>query len=83
MKITLLEIIKTHTKSPREISVKSRFVEDLGFDSFSMMLAISDIEDAFDVAIPSSQLSNLLCVNDLYEIMLELEVTSTTEENVA
>lgn len=34
-----------------EITEDSRFVEDLGFDSFSVMTFVGDIEDEYDIEI--------------------------------
>nr|WP_158224734.1 hypothetical protein [Agaribacterium haliotis] len=55
-------------------------MDDLGYDSFNMMMAISDIEDLLDIAIPSKRLGAVISVKDLKEILREFNALALEEQ---
>ncbi len=48
-----------------EITIESRFVEDFGISSLEMFKLISEIEEEFDVSIPTRKLQGIRNVQDL------------------
>lgn len=48
-----------------EITLESRFVEDFGISSLEMFKLISEIEEEFDVSIPTRKLQGIRNVQDL------------------
>ncbi len=48
-----------------EITLESRFVEDFGISSLEMFKLISEIEEEFDVSIPTRKLQSIFNVQDL------------------
>lgn len=49
---------------PEEVSEDSRFIEDLGFNSYDFMSFLGEIEQEFDIVIDESQVTNLQTVGD-------------------
>lgn len=47
----ILEIAKNYTKSKKEITLESRFKEDLKIDSLSLVEFIIECEDTFEIEI--------------------------------
>ena len=48
-----------------EITIESRFVEDFGISSLEMFKVINEIEEEFDVSIPTRKLQSIRSVQDL------------------
>ncbi|MCD8051145.1 MAG: phosphopantetheine-binding protein [Lachnospiraceae bacterium] len=53
-----------------EITSESKLLEDLGMSSLAILAMISDLEDAFDVRIPTRKLSKIVTVGDLQQFIL-------------
>ncbi len=53
-----------------EITSESKLLEDLGMSSLAILALISDLEDAFDVRIPTRKLSKIVTVGDLQQFIL-------------
>lgn len=49
---------------PEEVTEDSRFIEDLGFNSYDFMSFLGEIEQEFDIVIDESQVTNLQTVGD-------------------
>lgn len=49
---------------PEEVTEDSRFIEDLGFNSYDFMSFLGEIEQEFDIVIDESQVTNLRTVGD-------------------
>ena len=49
---------------PEEVTEDSRFIEDLGFNSYDFMSFLGEIEQEFDIVIDESQVTNLHTVGD-------------------
>lgn len=58
-----------------EISEDSRFIEDLGFNSYDFMSMVGEIEDTFDVEVEEREVVNVKTVGDavLYITKLQAE----------
>jgi len=49
---------------PEEVTEDSRFIEDLGFNSYDFMSFLGEIEQEFDIVIDESRVTNLQTVGD-------------------
>ena len=61
----IIEILRDVCEIEDEITPQSRFVEDFGISSLEMFHFISDIEEEFDVTIPTRRLQSIRSVADL------------------
>ena len=62
----LTEIICEYVEVEQEnIHPDSRFIEDLGFTSFDFMSMLGELEEEFDVEIPSEDLEQIATVGDV------------------
>ena len=52
---------------PDEITMETTFVEDLGADSLDIFQIIMDIEEEFDIEIPSEEAEKIVTVGDAVE----------------
>ena len=50
---------------PDTITKESRFIEDLGFNSYDIMCMLGDAESEFDVEIEEEEIMNCKTVGDL------------------
>ena len=57
----IAEVLNT---DPDSITMESTFVDDLGADSLDVFQIIMGIEEAFDIEIPTEDLSSLRCKRD-------------------
>jgi acyl carrier protein len=48
----VIDILKNVSRRPIEPSLASDLVADLGFDSLQVLEVIAELEDAFDISIP-------------------------------
>ena len=71
LKITT-EILKTHVDPAHPIRPNDHIQNDLGLDSLAVMEVVADIEDRFNVTIPSETLSNIATVEDVARILVKL-----------
>lgn len=49
---------------PEEVTEDSRFIEDLGFNSYDFMSFLGEVEQEFDIVVDESQAPNLQTVGD-------------------
>ena len=61
----IIEIMRDVCEIEDEITPQSRFVEDFGLSSLEMFQFISEIEEEFDVSIPTRKLQGIRSVADL------------------
>ena len=66
----IIEIMQDVCEIEDEITLESRFVEDFGISSLEMFQLITEIEEEFDVSIPTRKLQGIRSVADL---MAELD----------
>jgi acyl carrier protein len=50
-----------------ELTLKTRFLEDLGADSLDIVQLLSDLEDMFDIKMPPEDLVNIQTVGDIVD----------------
>jgi acyl carrier protein len=67
------DILQSHVELDRPIRPNDHIQNDLGLDSLGVMEVVADIEDRFNVTIPSETLSNLTTVDDVAKALLKLK----------
>lgn len=61
----LKEIIVNYVEvNPEDITPESRFMEDLGFNSFDFMNMLGELEDALDIEIEQQEAANIRTVQE-------------------
>lgn len=66
----LVEIITEYVEvDKKDISLESRFMEDLGFTSFDFMNMLGEIEDRFDVEIDQEEAADIRTVQEAVEYL--------------
>ncbi len=70
----LKEIICEYVEAePEEIREDSRFVEDLGFNSYDFMSMIGEIEERWDVEVDEREVIHVKTVKDAMEYIQSLQ----------
>ncbi|MCI8793176.1 MAG: acyl carrier protein [Eubacterium sp.] len=57
---------------PEKILEDSRFIEDLGFNSYDFMSMVGEIEDHFDIEVEEREVVNVKTVKDAMEYIKSL-----------
>jgi acyl carrier protein len=73
---TTVEILKQHVDGARTIAPTDHIQHDLGLDSLGIMEVIADVEDRFDVSIPTDALTGISTVEDMARALFEETVKS-------
>jgi acyl carrier protein len=61
----LIAILGPFNKTGTALTPKTRFSEDLNFDSLVVMEFVAAVEDAFDISVPLNILPEIATVEDL------------------
>jgi acyl carrier protein len=72
LKVTT-EILKNHVDLGRAIAPTDHIQHDLGLDSLGVMEVVADIEDKFEVTIPTETLSTVATVEDVARALVKLQ----------
>jgi acyl carrier protein len=67
------EILKNHVDIGRAIRPNDHIQNDLGLDSLGVMEVVADIEDRFEVSIPTETLTNVATVEDVARALVKLQ----------
>ena len=59
--------------NPSDIKEESRFIEDLGFNSYDFMSMVGEIEEKFDVEVEEREVVNVKTVKDAVEYIRTLQ----------
>lgn len=59
--------------NPSDIKEESRFIEDLGFNSYVFMSMVGEIEEKFDVEVEEREVVNVKTVKDAVEYIRSLQ----------
>ncbi len=63
---TVAKLIANQLKvTPDKVTMDAKLVEDLGADSANVMVLIMDLEDAFNMQVEDSAITNLKTVGDV------------------
>lgn len=66
LKSAIVKVLKIDTS---ELTLETRFVEDLGADSLDMYQIAMSMEETFDVSFEEADLKQVVTVNDAYELL--------------
>ncbi len=59
------EIIVNYVEvNPDEITEESRFIEDIGLNSYDFMCMLGDVETEFDISVDEAEIVNLRTVGE-------------------
>ena len=72
LKVTT-DILKNHVDIGRAITPADHIQHDLGLDSLGVMEVVADIEDRFEVTIPTETLSTVSTVADVARALMSLQ----------
>lgn len=67
------EIIAKHVELSRPIKPEDHIQNDLGLDSLGVMEVVADIEDHFEVQIPTETLTQFATVDDVAKALARLK----------
>jgi acyl carrier protein len=68
----VIEIVSNQLKKPKEqITMESKFMEDLGADSLDIAEMVMEFEDKFEVNIPDDAESKLKSVGEVVKFLQE------------
>ena len=67
------EILTSHVDLDRAIKPTDHIQNDLGLDSLGVMEVVADIEDRFEVNIPTDTLSSITTVGDVAQALVKLQ----------
>lgn len=72
--VSLYEIIMRHMRVRKNLNDDMRLIEDLGFDSLSMMSLIVDLETSYDISFDDVELlfDNFNRIGDLRQVITNL-----------
>lgn len=59
--------------NPDAITEDSRFIEDLGFNSYDFMSMVGEIEDKYEIEVEEREVINVKTVKDAMEYILSLQ----------
>ena len=59
--------------NPSDIKEESRFIVDLGFNSYDFMSMVGEIEEKFDVEVEEREVVNVKTVKDAVEYIRSLQ----------
>jgi acyl carrier protein len=79
---TTIDILKQHVDVARVIAPTDHIQHDLGLDSLGIMEVIADVEDRFEVSIPSDALSGISTVEDMARALHEETVKSKSAPKI-
>lgn len=66
-------IVKVLKIDARELTLETRFVEDLGADSLDLYQIAMNLEEVFDVSFSEDDLKQVITVNDAYELLKDFK----------
>lgn len=58
---------------PEEITEDSRFIEDLGFNSYDFVSMLGDLEAEFNVTVEESEITEIHTVGEAVKYLTELQ----------
>lgn len=70
----MIEIICEYVDvNPEQVTEESRFIEDLGFNSYDFMSMVGEIEEKFDIEVEEREVVNVKTVKDAIEYIKTLQ----------
>ena len=69
LNIRICDVIRSSTETELELHKDLNLITQMGLSSMEIMLMISDLEDAFGVELPISELRDVTTVGDLCQVV--------------
>ena len=66
----IIDLVRRRTDS-EDIDIEMDIMEDIGFSSLEAMELITDLEDAFQIRIPTVALRRVMTLSDLADVVEE------------
>ena len=64
----VISIIKENIESKKEINLNTNLQNDLGLDSFEMLMIANGLEDEFKITIDESEYAKIVTVQNILDI---------------
>ncbi len=68
----VIELVRRHLRTRQEITLATRFREDLGADSLDLVEMIFDVEQAFAIEVPDGEAVKLRTVADAVDYVAKV-----------
>ena len=70
----IVNVLSEYTEVPAdEIAENSRFIDDLGMNSYNIMCAVGAMEDEFDIEVNESDVADIRTVGDVVKYIEKLK----------
>jgi acyl carrier protein len=71
------QLLRRHVDAARPIKPSDHIMNDLGLDSLGVMELVSDVENRFNVSIPSEMFDKIATVEDVARAVTQLQRSPT------
>ncbi len=71
------QLLRRHVDQARPIKPSDHIMNDLGLDSLGVMELVSDVENRFNVSIPSEMFDKIATVEDVARAVTQLQRSPT------
>ena len=68
----IYEVIRASTETELALCEDTHLITQMGLSSVEVMLLLSDLEDAFDIDLPISELRNVATVGQLCQVVRQI-----------
>lgn len=68
----ICDVIRSSTETELELHGELNLITQMGLSSMEIMLMISDLEDAFGIELPISELRDVSTVGDLCQVVRQV-----------
>lgn len=68
----IIRVIKVSTETELDITEQTNMFTDMGLSSVEIVVMLGELEDAFGIDIPASQLRSVKTVGDMCELVIRI-----------
>ncbi|MGN0399832.1 MAG: acyl carrier protein [Blautia sp.] len=68
----IFRVIMESTETELEVTEETGLVKDMGLSSVEVFVLLGDLEDAFGIRIPASELSQVRTAGDLCQLIISI-----------
>ena len=68
----IIRVIKVSTETELDITEQTNMFTDMGLSSVEIVVMLVELEDAFGIDIPASQLRSVRTVGDMCELVIRI-----------
>lgn len=69
----VIELVARNLEKNHQVNLESRLIEDLGVDSFNIIMIITDLEDEFAISIDEKDFTEIEKVSDIVEHLRKIQ----------